>query len=63
MVLLTQLGGLGAIGVSAWKILGQWYRFRSKNEVRGDDEDLFLVGRLSRRLPYPQGRTAARCMR
>jgi hypothetical protein len=47
MVLLTQLAFLGAFGYSATKIVGQWYRFRSKNEGRLDDTSLFQVGKAS----------------
>ncbi len=41
MVLLTQLGGLCAFGYSAWQIGVNWYRFRTKNEIRIDDAMLF----------------------
>lgn len=43
MVLLSQIGALAGFTYTSWKIIGQWYRFRTKNEARQDDGYVFTA--------------------
>ncbi len=46
-MLLTDIGGLTACGLATWQVVLQWYRFRTKNELRQDDASLFQVSKQS----------------